>query len=100
MNEKQQLDRALALAYTCVMKLGWSHKQLMNKYGISMSTLRRLKANERGKTATDDYCLSTFVGILNEAYLTDLSEHGGEKSSWFNRAFHDILMAKMGIGVK
>lgn len=97
-NKKQTANLALTLAYESVIELGWSHSKLCVEYGITLPTLRRIREGREGRIITDEYCLKCFLSIINEAFYADLKNNGGEQSSFFNRMFREILLAKFQIG--
>lgn len=85
---------ALTLAYKCVTKkLGWNHSRIRREYGITYRTLRRVRSGIKGKSITDNYIMSVFLTIINDAFRKDLRNNGGENSSYFNNVFREILLA-------
>ena len=89
----RKANSALTLAYNCVIKLGWNHSMLRDKYRISFPTLRRIKNGVRGKVRTDEYCMKVFVFIMFKEYNRML-ENGGDGCAQLNRVFRDVLLAE------
>lgn len=86
-------SKALTLAYNCVCNLGWNHSRISKEYNISLPTLRRIRNGEKGKPATDEYCMRVFIRIIINEFHDDLENHGSSNSSFFNNAFREILFA-------
>lgn len=90
-------DKALALAYENVVRMGWTHTRLSEEYGMSMPTLRRIRDGRDIKGCTREYCLKVFVSIIHDAFHRDLEETGGAGSHVFNRMYREVLEALVGV---
>lgn len=86
-------NKALTLAYNCVCSLGWNHSRISKEYHIPLPTLRRIRKGEKGKTATDEYCLKVFILIINKEFRYDLENKCSNNSAFFNTAFREILFS-------
>lgn len=85
-------EKALAMAYNFVTRLGWTHTKICVQHSISMPTLRRINRGQDLRIGTREYAMKVFIEIAKEEYFNDLSS-GGLNNSAFDKFFREVLFA-------
>ena len=69
MAEKKHQLTALAIAYEAVIKLGYTHSQLVNlNEGVNFHTLRNIRDEKKVKKVTERFYLKLFFDLINKEY--------------------------------
>ena len=69
MVEKKHQLTALGIAYEAVIKLGYTHSQLVNlNEGVNFHTLRNIRDEKKVKKVTERFYLKLFFDLINKEY--------------------------------
>lgn len=69
MAEKKHQLTALGIAYEAVIKLGYTHSQLVKlNEGVNFPTLRNIRDGKKLKKVTERFYLKLFFDLINKEY--------------------------------
>lgn len=87
------LSQALVIAYTAVMALNYSHRQLVDDYrGVNYETLRRVGTGKAIRFSTQWFYLQLFVGIIARHYRICVQNSEDKKALQLQETLNEILL--------
>lgn len=87
----------MTLAYESVLNLGYTHSKLVDGWGMSYPTLRKIRERMPLGARGKKIYLRMFTTILDKAYQDDFKETGGDNSTKILKAMREILLAELHI---
>ena len=94
-DNKMHEQTALGIAYAAVMKLGYTHSQLVKlNEGVNFPTLRSIRDGKELKKATERFYLKLFFDLINKEY-EQLMTRGGDGAVSLLIVMKNILEAEL-----
>ena len=94
-DNKKHEKTALGIAYAVVMKLGYTHSQLVKlNEGVNFPTLRSLRDGKELKKATERFYLKLFFDLINKEYEQRMTR-GGDGAVSLLIVMKNILEAEL-----
>ena len=96
MADNKKLEKtALGIAYTAVMKLGYTHSRLVKlNEGVNFPTLRNIRDGKKLKKVTERFYLKLFFDLINKEYELRMAS-GGDGAVSLLIVMKNILEAEL-----
>ena len=95
MADKKHETTALGIAYEAVMKLGYTHSQLVRlDMSVNYPTLRNIREGKEMKKATERFYLKLFFDLINKEYERRMAS-GGDGAVSLLIVMKNILEAEL-----
>ena len=91
----QNKQTALGIAYTAVVRLGYTHSRLVKlDMSVNYPTLRNIRDGKALKKATERFYLKLFFDLLDKEYEQRMT-HGGKGAGSLLIVMKNILEAEL-----
>ena len=91
----QNKQTALGIAYTAVVRLGYTHSRLVKlDMSVNYPTLRNIREGKEMKNATERFYLKLFFNLINKEYERRMA-NGGVGAGSLLIVMQDILEAEL-----
>ena len=95
MEDKKHQLTALGIAYEAVIKLGYTHSQLVRlDMSVNYPTLRNIRDGKEMKNATERFYLKLFFNLINKEYERRMA-CGGDRAVSLLTVMKNILEAEL-----